>query len=262
MLRFLFSFCFLNLYLLAQDVKIKDKENELHIISLKQIQFNPSVLVPKNEADKALISKVYSKEVKPNEHNIVLIKNPQFIALVELGFIDTIDTLKEKLQKNGVEFKDITHIILTHAHPDHIGALMSKENLFPNAKVLMDKKEYDFWTKSDRQEIKDTLLKLKNIEFINHSKDLIFPNSGIKAIPAYGHTPGHNLIMFDDNLVFWGDLIHAYDVQTQSPQIAVKFDVNEEQAIQTREKFLKEFKDKKIKVVGTHVPFSEPRILN
>lgn len=91
---------------------------------------------------------------------------------------------------------------------------------------------------------------------------MIFPNSGIKAIPAYGHTPGHNLIMLNDNLVFWGDLIHAYDVQMQSPKIAVKFDVNEEQAIQTREKFLKEFKRKKIKVVGTHVPFSEPRTLN
>ncbi|HEF5629513.1 TPA: MBL fold hydrolase, partial [Campylobacter jejuni] len=57
-------------------------------------------------------------------------------------------------------------MILTHAHPDHIGALMSEENLFPKAQILIDKKEYDFWIKSDRQEIKNTLLKLKNIEFI------------------------------------------------------------------------------------------------
>ncbi|HEC1874020.1 TPA: MBL fold metallo-hydrolase [Campylobacter jejuni] len=40
--------------------------------------------------------------------------------------------------------KDITHIILTHAHPDHIGTLMSEENLFPKAQILIDKKEYDF----------------------------------------------------------------------------------------------------------------------
>ncbi|HBC5370661.1 TPA: hypothetical protein R8772_000553 [Campylobacter jejuni] len=35
-------------------------------------------------------------------------------------------------------------MILTHAHPDHIGALMSEENLFPKAQILIDKKEYDF----------------------------------------------------------------------------------------------------------------------
>lgn len=63
---------------------------------------------------------------------------------------------------------------------------MSEENLFPKAQILIDKKEYDFWIKSDRQEIKNTLLKLKNIEFIDHSKDLIFQNSGIKAIPVTG----------------------------------------------------------------------------
>ncbi|TEY06765.1 MBL fold metallo-hydrolase, partial [Campylobacter sp. US18a] len=96
---------------------------------------------------------------------------------IDTGFLDTIDTLKEKLHIHKTDFKDITHIILTHAHPDHIGTLMSEENLFPKAQILIDKKEYDFWIKSDRQEIKNTLLELKNIEFINHSKDLIFQNS-------------------------------------------------------------------------------------
>lgn len=100
---------------------------------------------------------------------------------------------------------------------------MSEENLFPKAQILIDKKEYDFWIKSDRQEIKNTLLKLKNIEFINHSKDLIFQNSGIKAIPAYEHTPGQNAIIIDDKIVFWGDLLHLYDIQIPKPKIAIKF---------------------------------------
>lgn len=108
---------------------------------------------------------------------------------------------------------------------------MSEENLFPKAQILIDKKEYDFWIKSDRQEIKNTLLKLKNIEFINHSKDLIFQNSGIKAIPAYGHTPGQNAIIIDDKIVFWGDLLHLYDIQIPKPKIAIKFDIDQNEAI-------------------------------
>ncbi|EAJ5196826.1 MBL fold metallo-hydrolase, partial [Campylobacter jejuni] len=201
-------------------------------------------------------------KIKRNEHNIVLIKNPNFNALIDTGFLDTIDTLKEKLHIHKTDFKDITHIILTHAHPDHIGALMSEENLFPKAQILIDKKEYDFWIKSDRQEIKNTLLKLKNIEFIDHSKDLIFQNSGIKAIPAYGHTPGQNAIIIDDKIVFWGDLLHLYDIQIPKPKIAIKFDIDQNEAIQTREKLLKEFKERKLKVIGTHVPFIKPKFLD
>ncbi|BEK32815.1 hypothetical protein oki169_17640 [Helicobacter pylori] len=62
-----------------------------------------------------------------------MIKNPNFNALIDTGFLDTIDTLKEKLHIHKTDFKDITHIISTHAHPDHIGALMSKENLFQSS---------------------------------------------------------------------------------------------------------------------------------
>lgn len=133
---------------------------------------------------------------------------------------------------------------------------------FSADKILIDKKEYDFWIKSDRQEIKNTLLKLKNIEFIDHSKDLIFQNSGIKAIPAYGHTPGQNAIIIDDKIVFWGDLLHLYDIQIPKPKIAIKFDIDQNEAIQTREKLLKEFKERKLKVIGTHVPFIKPKFLD
>lgn len=48
-----------------------------------------------------------------------MIKNPNFNALIDTGFLDTIDTLKEKLHIHKTDFKDITHIISTHAHPDH-----------------------------------------------------------------------------------------------------------------------------------------------
>lgn len=121
---------------------------------------------------------------------------------------------------------------------------MSEENLFPKAEILIDKKEYDFWIKSNRQGIKNTLLKLKNINCIDHSKDLIFTISGIKAIPAYGHTPRQNAIIINDKIVL-GDLLHLYDIQILKPKIAINFDIDQNKAIQTREKLLKEFKRKK-----------------
>lgn len=36
-------------------------------------------------------------KIKRNEHNIALIKNPNFNALIDTGFLDTIDTFKRKI---------------------------------------------------------------------------------------------------------------------------------------------------------------------
>ena len=46
------------------------------------------------------------------------------------------------------------------------------------------------------------------------------------------------------------------------PKIAIKFDIDQNEAIQTREKLLKEFKERKLKVIGTHASFIEPKFLD
>ncbi|SUX00939.1 glyoxalase II [Campylobacter jejuni subsp. doylei] len=43
-----------------------------------------------------------------------MIKNPNFNALIDTGFLDTIDTLKEKLHIHKTDFKDIT--LSQHTH--------------------------------------------------------------------------------------------------------------------------------------------------
>ena len=42
-------------------------------------------------------------------------------------------------------------VVLSHAHPDHIGGLARKDGTlrFPNARFLMSRREYDFWHSAD-----------------------------------------------------------------------------------------------------------------
>ena len=75
--------------------------------------------------------------------------------LVDAGCIDTSNTGNKSfvrpdivLQRINVYPSDITDIIMTHPHWDHIGGI----NLFPKAKVWMQKDDYDYFVGEAWQE--------------------------------------------------------------------------------------------------------------
>jgi glyoxylase-like metal-dependent hydrolase (beta-lactamase superfamily II) len=68
--------------------------------------------------------------------------------LVDAGYIDSSKTVKTDyvrpdviLKRLSISPSDITDIIITHPHYDHIGGI----NLFPYGRVWMQKKDYDYF---------------------------------------------------------------------------------------------------------------------
>ena len=59
------------------------------------------------------------------------------------------------LKKEKVDPNEITDVVITHFHPDHIGGVFSSDNqlLFPNATFHMHQNEWAYWhsSKSDKQ---------------------------------------------------------------------------------------------------------------
>ena len=231
-------------------------ENKISIISLTQNSVNLKNILFQSDENEAWAREFYSKNTAPkNEHNVLLIRAKNYTALVDTGYEKTKKTLIKELKKYNLAPKDITHIIITHAHPDHIGGL----GAFENSKILLNADEKDFWAKQA------DISKL-NISYFNAGDELIEKGSKIRALPAYGHTPGHTLISFENEqnqkeFIFVADIFHFYDLQIKAPVVAASFDDNKTLAIDARKGVMNELIAQKTKFIGTHMPFKAPVIL-
>ncbi len=55
--------------------------------------------------------------------NAYLLDTPCGLALIDAGFPDKADLVLQALRELGKAPQDLRHIVLTHAHPDHVGSL-------------------------------------------------------------------------------------------------------------------------------------------
>lgn len=103
---------------------------------------------------------------------------------------------------SGLPTSNLTHIILTHAHPDHLGALPVLKNEFPKAKFLLHQ--------ADLPLLKKFLPSLKPDGFLQEGKFPLptthFPLLSIIHTP--GHSPGGICLKFG-NFLFTGDTLFA-----------------------------------------------------
>jgi len=185
-------------------------------------------------------------------------------------------SLFDNLQSLEVKPENIDAIFITHMHGDHISGLIHNGQVaFPNATLYIAQAEYNYWTNEDvMHKLPENaqagfLLAKKVIDAYKDRLHLFEPNAvnppynktvypGIKAIAAYGHTPGHTAFLIGsgkDKLLVWGDLIHAMAVQMPHPEIGVTYDSNSKEAIQSRAVILQYVSAHAIPAAGMHIPY-------
>jgi glyoxylase-like metal-dependent hydrolase (beta-lactamase superfamily II) len=205
--------------------------------------------------------------------NAFLVEGRGIRALVDAGSGETMGPALGKLPDNlraaGVPLDSITHILLTHIHPDHANGLIdgAGKPWFAKAEVVVQETEIKFWVDRDLSEAGHD--RQRN-NMINAKKSLA-PYAGrttrigdgeflpgIHAQMSPGHTVGHTTWTIEggsDALMIWGDTIHMAFMQLQRPDIAFVFDTDPAQAVKSRLRLLDQVAADRIRIAGMHLDF-------
>jgi len=158
------------------------------------------------------------------------------------------ENLLSGFQQAGIEFSDLTHILLTHAHIDHFGGL-AKLRPLTNAKIGCHELDVQTVTQHEvrsawigrrlssflaetglAEETREQILSIQRFSKILYqsvSIDFTYESIGMRLEPFEfihlpGHCPGHIAIRLDD-VIFCGDMVVKGVTPHLAPESIVPF---------------------------------------
>lgn len=147
--------------------------------------------------------------------------------------------LHESLHQVDIMPEDVTRVILTHAHGDHVLGLLTDSGapMFPNARYVMSAIEMDVWraraVDNPQHQAIITLLEARGIELIAMDAPLA---AGLTAVPLAGHTHGQIGLRLDshgETLLHLADVLHS-PMQFAHPEWSASFDADTRVSVPTR----------------------------
>lgn len=196
-------------------------------------------------------------------------------VLIDTGFADngppTTGRLVGNLNAAGFKAEDIDTVVISHHHGDHINGLRNKAGqlVFPKARIMVPAMEHAFWMDDAKMEAAPAAAKgaFQNVRRVFGGlgpDQLVTFQAGQELLPgirtdaAYGHTPGMVTVTAQSRgqkFMYLADLTNVPQLFARNPDWAVVFDMNPEEARQTRRRVFEAVVKDQVLAGGFHFPF-------
>lgn len=227
---------------------------------------------PQEELEALLAENGMATEALTPDCNVTLVRTGDRLAIFDVGagpnFMPTAGRLLDSLAEAGIDPAEITDVVITHAHPDHLWGLVDDfdELVFPEAAYHIGRTEWDFWSSPDAMsqvaDDRQTFVVGAQNRFafiedrINLVDDGDEPLPGIEAVSTPGHTPGHMSFMVHggEPVLIVGDAVTNAVVSFAHPEWKTASDQDEDQGVSTRLALLDRLATDRARAVGFHFP--------
>jgi glyoxylase-like metal-dependent hydrolase (beta-lactamase superfamily II) len=199
----------------------------------------------------------------PVQMGAYLIRTGDRRVLVDAGF--GMGTLLDSLRELGHSPDDITDVVLTHLHFDHIGWTSDCTTAtFPNATYRCDARDWQYYVVDGNDEYMRDLVgapsPAERLAPVERQLELYEGDTGlapgVDLRSAPGHTPGSTIVVLssgEERAMLLGDVLHC-PAEMLSEDWEMLADVDSAAAIRTREALARELEGTGTLLGAAHFP--------
>jgi len=192
----------------------------------------------------------------------LLVRDGERLVLIDTGAggrMGTQNKLVASLRTAGVDPSQVTDVLISHAHGDHVGGLVGADGslTFPRAVVHISVPEWDYMKAGAAQAGEAALLTAVTPR-VRPFEPGAQVTPSIRAVALDGHTPGHTgyeIVSGTDRLLYIGDAMHSSVISVQRPEWVNVWDTDSAAGVATREGLLERGAAGSGRIYAVHFPF-------